>query len=322
MVAGLLVPPHLMQLEAAQDLHRLWIQQYVVIDGQVQLREPQDMPPAAAALESPYETEARFSTKRELQWTGYKVHLTESCDEDQPHLLTQVETTAATVADVDALPAIQQGLAQAEMLPAAQLVDAGYVRGSNLVESHATYGIALIGPVAEDHQWQARAQNGYDVAHFAVDWTARVVTCPQGRQSVRWSGVQTAHGPMIHVDFAAVECTPGPARALCTRAARQPRGLTLQPQAEHGAIQAARRRQRTEAFTEVYAARAGCEGTLSQAVRAFGLRQARYHGLAKTHLQHLATAAAINVHRIGNWFSDVPRARTRQSAFAAVMHVA
>ena len=41
------------------------------------------------------------------------------------------------------------------------------------------------------------------------------------------------------------------------------------------------------------------EGTLSQGVRALGLRQSRYWGLAKTHLQHLATAAAINLDRLG-----------------------
>jgi transposase len=321
-VADPLTPPQVAQLEAVQILRRLWVQQYMVMDGRVHLRDPQDMPPAAAALESPYEPEARFSTKRELHWTGYKVHLTESCDEDQPHVLTQVETTMATVPDVEALATIQQGLAQAELLPGEQLVDAGYMRGSNLVASQAFHGIALIGPVAEDHQWQAKAKNGYAIAQFAVDWAAKVVSCPQGQQSVRWSELQTAQGPQIHVTFAVADCTPCPARVRCTRAARQPRALTLQPHAEHEAIQAARARQRTETFTAAYAARAGCEGTLSQAVRAFGLRQARYRGLAKTHLQHLATAAALNVHRLATWLDDMPRAQTRQSAFATAMHSA
>jgi transposase len=94
----------------------------------------------------------------------------------------------------------------------------------------------------------------------------------------------------------------------------------LQPQAEHDAIQTAR--QRPDTFTTVDAARAGCEGTLSEAVWAFGLRQAPYRGLAETHLQQLATAAAINLYRIAAWLNDVPRAHTRQSAFTAAMRAA
>jgi transposase len=40
------------------------------------------------------------------------------------------------------------------------------------------------------------------------------------------------------------------------------------------------------------------EGTISQAVRAFGLRRTRYIGLAKTHLQHVLTAIAFNLARL------------------------
>ena len=66
------------------------------------------------------------------------------------------------------------------------------------------------------------------------------------------------------------------------------------------------------------ALRAGIEGTLSQAVRAFGLRQARYRGLAKTRLQNIAIAAALNLDRISAWLSNRPLAPTRTSRFAAL----
>ena len=69
---------------------------------------------------------------------------------------------------------------------------------------------------------------------------------------------------------------------------------------------------------KLYAKRAGIEGTLSQGVRAFGLRRSRYVGLAKTHLQQVATAAAMNLERLGAWFVDRPRAQTRVSRFAAL----
>jgi transposase len=65
-----------------------------------------------------------------------------------------------------------------------------------------------------------------------------------------------------------------------------------------------------------YAPRAGIEGTLSQGVRGFGLRRCRYMGLAKARLQHVATAAAINVYRISDGFGGAPRAATWTSRFA------
>jgi transposase len=99
---------------------------------------------------------------------------------------------------------------------------------------------------------------------------------------------------MIHVDFAAADCTPCPVRARRTRAKTLPRSLTLESRAEHEAIQAARQRQQTQAFADDYAGRAEVEGTLSQGVRAFGLRMARYRDLARTRLQYVATAAALN----------------------------
>ena len=65
------------------------------------------------------------------------------------------------------------------------------------------------------------------------------------------------------------------------------------------ALQAARREQETEPWKAEYAVRAGVEGTLSQGVRGFGLRRCQYIGLAKVHLQHVDTAAAINVYGTG-----------------------
>jgi transposase len=72
----------------------------------------------------------------------------------------------------------------------------------------------------------------------------------------------------------------------------------------------------SEEGRRTYARRSGIEGTISQGVRSFGLRRARYRGEAKTHLQHVATAAAINVSRISDWLDGEPREGTRTSCFA------
>ncbi len=167
--------------------------------------------------------------------------------------------------------------------------------------------------------WPSKSSNQNDVANFCIDWEEQAVICPQGRQSIRWSETRTARGrSMNHIDFSPDDCTPCPSRSSCTRAKNIPRTLTLQPKEEHVAIQYARKRQRTVDFASIYSQRAGIEGTVSQGARAFGLRQARYRGLKKTHLQELATAAAVNVGRIANWLNGIPTAVTRRSRLAAL----
>ena len=311
-------PQILKELAEVEILRRLWEQYYEMSDGQIRVLDPKEMPEGARRIESPYEVEARYSTKRSMGWVGYKVHLTESCDEGFPHLITDVHTTAATATDVKQLSAIQQRLATSGVLPAFQLADASYVCGSNLVSSHACQ-IDLIGPAYKDNTWQAKASEGFDVANFRIDWERKRVTCPRERRSIRWSETKTARGrSMIHIDFSADDCSACPSRSSCTRAKDLPRTLTLQPREEHEAIQFARKRQNTEEFISLYSQRAGIEGTVSQGVRAFGLRQARYRGLKRTHLQELATATALNVGRIANWLNGVPTALTRRSQLAAL----
>jgi transposase len=319
---GQLEAPHtpkvLKEIAEVETLRQIWEHHYERIDGGLRVLDPKEMPEAAQRIESPYEVEARYSTKRSMDWVGYKVHLTESCDEGFPHLITEVHTTAATATDVKQLSAIQDGLARSGLLPAEQLADSSYVCGSNFVSSHARQ-IDLIGPPYKDNTWQAKADEGFDVANFRIDWEKKTVSCPQKRQSIRWSKTKTARGrKMIHVEFDPDDCAACPSRPLCTRAKSLPRALTLQPEEEHEAIQFARRRQKTEEFASVYSRRAGVEGTISQGVRAFGLRQARYRGLGRTHLQEVATAAAINVGRLADWLNGVPTAITRRSRLAAL----
>lgn len=312
-------PTILRDLPAVDVLRRTWAQRYLVKEGEVRLRDPKDQPPAAEQIVSPYEDEARYATKRATSWVGYKVHVTETCDDDLPHLITDVGTTVAPAPDVDQLGPIQERLAARQLPPSEHIVDTGYMRTSNLVASQQEHQIDLIGPMYEDRQWQAKTPDGFDLAQFQIDWEACSVTCPNGQRSTGWSESRTARQrSQIHVRFAPADCAACPVRAHCTRAKAGPRHLTLRPRAEHDALLVARQRQTTDAFKTQYATRAGIEGTLSQGVRAFGLRQARYRGLAKTHLQHVATATALNLVRLADWLNHVPRATTRRSRFAAL----
>jgi transposase len=307
----------LWQLPAVEVLRRVWLTQFYFDDGRVRWRTAADLAPAGRRINSPSDPEATFGNKRSTTWTGSKVHVTETWEPDQVHLITNVETTPAVAADVDLTAPIHARPAARDRRPGDHLLDAGYVDAELLAGSQSEHGVRLVGPVRPDVSWQARADQGFDIAHFTIDREAERVTCPEGKTSVVWEPGQDRWGnEVIHTEFARRECLACRARPLCTRATTEGREMTLRPRARHEALQSARVEQETAAWKAEYAARAGIEGTLSQGVRGFGLRRSRYMGLAKARLQQVATAAAIKVSRLSDWVGGVPRAATRTSRFA------
>ncbi len=278
-------PGWLRELPAIETLRRVWVQQFYAATATtpVRWRSTADLPPAAQMINTPYDIEARYGCKRTTTWTGYKVHVTETCDDDGLHLITHVETTSATTPDWSAQAVIHSALAGKELLPAEHLLDGGYVDSEVLVTSQGQHALEVVGPVRANGGWQARAGTGFDVSCFTLDWEARRATCPQGHGSHKWSATHDTQGrQIINIRFGVATCAACPVRAQCTRSQHGPRELTVRPQAQHEALQAARAYQQTEAFKTRYAARAGVEGTLSQGIRMVGLRRARYVGLAKT----------------------------------------
>lgn len=313
-------PARIRQLAKVEQLRQYWVYQYYIDQGQVKLRPVSEMPLPGERLSSPYESDARVGSKRSESWTGYKVHVSEICEPDQVHLITHIETTQAHVQDVEQTAVIHQALAQKSLLPEKHFVDAGYVDAELLVSSQQDYGIELIGPVRPDSSWQAKTPEAYDLSQFVIDWEEQRVTCPQGHQSRSWRERQDKRRgtPFISVEFAKPICRDCPVRSLCTRSPTAPRALTLQPQAPQQCLQQAREQQTSPQWWKGYQLRAGIEGTISQAVVGFGLRQSRYRGLAKTHLQHVITATAINIKRLFTWGQGKPLAPTRISPFAAL----
>lgn len=138
---------YLRQIPAVEILRLTWIHQYYVENDQVRLRVAIDLPPAGTRIDSPYDTDARYGNKRSVTWTGYKVHITETCAQDEVHLITNVETTQAHISDVDQTAPIHESLASIALLPDEHIVDAGYVDATLLVTSRKQYGVAVVGPV-------------------------------------------------------------------------------------------------------------------------------------------------------------------------------
>lgn len=310
----------LYEIPAIQILRQIWCQQYGHDEqGRLYWRSNKQTPPASIRIISPYDVEARQGKKRETQWLGYKVHLTESCNPNEPKLITHVETRIACQQDVMATEDIHQALDQKELLPAQHVVDTAYVSGPQLVRSQEIYGIELLGPVLPDTSWQAQQEDAYDITWFQLDWDLERATCPQDHTSKTWTpGIDRHDKPIINIQFSLKTCRRCPAKALCTTSTKQGRGLTVRPQPEHEAIQTRRQFQETETFRDAYAIRAGVEGVISQAAYTLGARRARYRGLAKTHLQNLATATAINLLRATKWLLGYPTAVTPITRFASL----
>ncbi|MDP9847794.1 IS1182 family transposase [Streptosporangium lutulentum] len=314
-------PGWLRDIPAVQTLRHVWIQQYVTIDNQLRWLTSDEQPPGTIRQISPYDGDARSGTKRDSHWDGYKVHLTETCDTDAPHLITNVITAPSPGSDYEATDQVQEALASRGLTPAVHLADKGYMSAHNLARADRR-GIELLGPMMPDNAWQNAEGNGFAVNDFAIDWDNRAMTCPTGATSLPWANETDQGGtPVIRVRFSMRDCKACLSRDLCTRGAKG-RRITLRPQQEHEALQRARQRQSTDQWQQRYAHRAGVEGTIAQGVKGFGLRRSRYRGTAKTHLQHLLIAAAMNLTRLDAWLTGTPLAPTRTSHFAALLPAA
>ncbi len=309
-------PADLRKLPAVVILRKVWEQNFRMQDGCVRWCENEELPPTGEYINSPYDPEARYATKGTACWTGYKLHVTETCDQDTPNLITNIETTTAAVADDAVTEEIHAALAEHKLLPEIHIADTGFVNSKLFVASKETYGIELIGPTRSDNHWQAKEGAGFAASEFEVDWVQQQALCPEGKASVSWTpALDRVKNEVIKIKFATTDCRACPKSAKCTRSTPPRRTITIRPQAQYQALQAGRDREQTEAFKTEYAKRAGVEGTIAQSVRSCDVRRSRYMGAAKTHLQHLMTGAVINVLRMLNWLAEVPKAKTQVSPF-------
>jgi len=345
-------PPWLRELPAVDVLRRVLLQNYtrtITAHGREVIRrrekEPDGggLPPGHARIASPYDLDARWGAKREEFWLGYKLHVTETCDDPPactcpaaqaattragghgrehdkgcaqlvfPNLITNVATTDATMTDNQMTGPIHHDLTEKNLAPGQHYLDSGYLSAALVVSALTTWGIALVGPLLGDTSAQARAGKGYARADFTVDYDTKTVTCPQGKTARSWSPC-TQHGKdAIVAIFSTTDCGPCPARSLCTAAKR--RVLSLPPPDLAEAQAAARTAEKTIPFQADYARRAGVEGTMHQAV-SHGARRARYRGLPKTRLDHVYMACALNLLRLEAFWTGTPLDRRRTSHLA------
>ena len=208
---------------------------------------------------------------------------------------------------------IQQALIEKDVPPREHLVDAAYISAELLVHSHDEQGIILRGPTRPS-PGLADAGRRAPTRRAVRGGLGAAAGALSAGQNVGewWDGARRPAEPSHHSAICSTQdCGTCPPRPLCTHvpshAGAHASGSHPRPQSE--ALHAAQAWYASEEGNGSIGNAPGVEGTLSQGVRAFGLRRTRYRGLAKTHLQHVAIAAAINIDRIVAWLDERPRAR-------------
>ena len=288
-------PAALRALPEVQVLATVWEQQFEVVEGEVVFQEagPYD---GKTRIQTPHDPEARYGKKGSQAWIGDKLQLTETDDEDLPHLITDIAVTNSVETDYEALPQIQARLMARDVAPEEQYVDGGYISGDNLASS-AKQGIELVGPVQGDRSPQSRLPGGITLDQFVIDREASVATCPAGQTAQG----RTGKDERLTFRFPKAVCAACPLRPQCCTGKG---GRTLSVGPHYDILQAARARQQTEDFKTRYRKhRSGVEGSLSALVRGHGMRVARYIGRAKHHLQALFTGMAVNLRRAARWLA-------------------
>lgn len=319
-------PSWLRDVPAVERLRQVWVQNFVPTEptehggsGGRWRTEEDGLPPSLLFIASPYDPDAHYARKYTTSWVGYKVHLSETCEDDSPHLITHVATTSGPVADGDVTPLVHQALQEKDLLPAIHLVDTGYLDAELLATSQQEYGVDLLGPTRRDVKHK---QPGFAAQNFPIDWERQRAPCPEGHTSVSWTpAFDNRNTPVIKIKFSLQDCRPCPSRSHCilSRSRYPRRTITVRPKAHYLALQARRQREQTAEYAREVVRRAGIEATISQGVRALRLRRSRYFGLARTHLSHVLTAAGLNFLRVTDWLAGVPLAGTRSSHFTDLM---
>ena len=171
-------------------------------------------PPGGRQIRSRYDLDTRFALRGNTRWSGYLLHVTETCDSDRPNVITDVATVPTR--DTAAVAGIHTRLNKRCLLPAEHLLDGGYLSVALLDEADRTYGVTLIGPVKASGQWQHKEQTGFARDDFTIDFANRQVTCPRGQATKSWV-VAPAQAPYIAARVRPRHCNPCPARSSCAR---------------------------------------------------------------------------------------------------------
>ena len=288
------------QRDAFVLLQRVFLENYE-LDSAGRPQKTRAQP--TGAVQNPHEPQAQWSSKsttKDKTWTGYKAQVAETVQE-QPRQIGEPTANFLTAMVTQNAPASEKpGMAQVldeqrkmNLAPPTSLyVDGAYVSSGGLKQAE-TEGRELRGPAP------ASPDRGkvFTVEAFDVHVEDRYAICPAGERSTNCSRVEESRGRVIfRLEWNNTLCANCPKRAACISGDQVHRTICVN--SLYSYLQARRREMQTDAFKQEMRRRNGIEGTLSELVRGYGLRQARYRGKAKVRLQNYLIGAACNIRRL------------------------
>jgi transposase len=291
--------PKLSEREAVKLLRRVFDEQFEVVEGKLQptqRRRPR-------SVQNPHDPDAHYADKGTKQWIGYKVHVAESVDPEQPikkkgepaeHFITEILTTEAAQDEMAGLTeTLRREQEHHEITPQAMYTDAGYVTEHTLTQAEQN-GMELLGPTRPDPH-----KGAYNTEGFHVDIDKRQAVCPQGNLSTQCSRIKDNY---MQTEYYRIEwghqCDGCPVQKQCTRSKSGRRTLVVG--LRHDLVQRRREQMREAGFAKTMHPRNGVEGTHSELVRGHGLRRTKYRGRSRVSLSHYFMGAACNVKRYLN----------------------
>jgi transposase len=291
--------PKLAAREAVKLLRRVFTEQFEVIEGKLELATQRP----SRAVQNPHDPDAHYADKKTKQWVGYKVHVAETVDPQQPiktkgepaeHFITEMFTTEAAQDEMAGLTEVLKREQQHhEITPQAMYTDAGYVTEHTLTQAEQN-GIELLGPTRPNPH-----KGPYNTDVFQVDVDKRQAVCPQGKLSTQCSRIKDSY---LGTEYYRLEwgnqCDSCPVQKQCTHSKSGRRTLVVG--LRHDLVEQRRKEMKQSGFSKSMHPRNGIEGTHSELVRGHAMRRTKYRGLSRVGLSHYFMGAACNVKRYLN----------------------
>lgn len=289
------------ELKAVKLLKRVFDENFE-INQQDKTCTPRRAQPAGAA-HNPHDPEAQWSSKsttKDKEWVGYKAQVAETvalqrCEkgEPTPNVITTIMTQEATASDKSALPQVEECWEHKDIdKPDVVFVDGGYTSGHELARAQEEER-ELMGPMAHSPVRDGR----YCIEEFDINVEERKAVCPAGHTSSHCSKLTEKETGKIsyRIEYSRKDCEKCPLKKMCLGEKQKHRTITVQE--HHTLMQSRRREQQSDSFKKRMEKRNGIEATISELVRAHGVRRSRYRSKAKTCLQNHMIGAACNIRR-------------------------
>lgn len=272
----------------------------------VMLKESKQV--SSSSLQTPHDADVTYSGHK---GKGYEVQVAETVGNgEKPELILHVEVTPSCGSDESATVSTVKALAERDVQPKELLADTNYASAENVIAC-AKLGTEVVAPVKGTGPAEG-APGKKTLADFEMDPTGcgQSVRCPAGHEA---EGVEN-DGTQVKARYAKASCAGCRWRSGCPAVRNADGTRTLKSTAKAYVLAKRRRYEKTEAFRERYAPRAGIEGTNSELKRGHGLGKLRVRGGLRVRLSVKLKALGCNVKRMVRYLAELAKEAARRAA--------